>query len=244
MMNDSKISEKQKKELYSIRPLLYKFGFIPDESMCDDKPDICLKSHDNKIVGIEVINYTHTELHKNINTFNNLLKEYTKQFDEKKLSSEHYKQRPYRIKIWMSDGNYPNETEYKKCKDSIFREIDAFLFPNGTQFNIHYIAFAEAVELPSCLKTKAEIMYVVKYEQIEETIILDCINKKERKLACYKRLPKNNIITQYWLAICFPEHEQVDVKDFSLPNGVVSNYNKIFLIKGADCIEIWGKNTN
>lgn len=232
---------KQRRELFSIRPLLYSIGFMPNDLMCSDKPDICIPSKDNRITGIEVVDYTHSSVNKNICSFNKLLQEYTDYFDHRKSHSTYYSQHSYRIKVWLCDGGYPNESDYRLAKERIFHELDNFLFPGEAFINNEYIASAEAEECGSLDKSIAEVMYIVQYQELDESLLLSFIKRKEKKLSDYKSFPENHTIKQYWLSICFPEHEQVEIRDYALPAGFNSEYDSIFLIKGGDCKQIWNK---
>lgn len=235
---------KQRRELFSIRPLLYSMELMPNESMCSDQPDICLPSKDNRIIGIEIVNYTHSSVNENISSFNKLLQEYTEYFDHRKKQSIYYSQHSYRIKVWLYDGGYPKEPNYRLTKEKIFQELDVFLFPKNTFINNDYIASAEAEECKSMDKSTAEVIYVVQYQELDESLLLSYIKRKEKKLSYYKSFPENHTIKRFWLTICFPEHEQVEIRDYVLPTDFNSEYDCIFLIKGADCKLIWNKSVD
>ena len=74
-------------------------------------------------------------------------------------------------------------------------------------------------------------------ETMEPKYILACIEKKEKKLEEYKRLPKNKNIEGYWLFICIPKNTFRDLDDFEKPF-VQTTYDKVYITDSSKVIQL------
>ena len=243
MMEIKDLSPKQRRELLSINSLLCKYGYGESADMCSDRPDICLPSSMNRRIGIEVTEYTNPNDKKAISTFCHILKEYLLSISERKQNSDaqkYSKEKKYCMTVWLHGGFFPRIDNIKQKKKQIFEELDRFAFPCDGTFINEYIASVEIEEIlnPEITESIVRIPYVEEYSLIDEAILLNCIISKEEKLREYKKIKENNSIREFWLAIIISDPMQVNIYDFKLHNTIISGYNKIFIIKGIDCIRI------
>ena len=229
----------QEYELYSIRPLLYRFDLMPNPTMCSDRPDIQIII-DGSLIGIEVIHYTAEWKAENLSIFNQMLRNYAKHFDDKRKIEYRYDQnRGYSIKVWLQHGDIPTFDCLRKQQERIYYELDSLLFAKNEAFiELKYIGDVEIDEFLDKEESEAAFYYTTWYEPLNEELFLKCIKKKNKKLFDYKQERKNEKIKEYWLAICFPGYEQVEIRDLRLTQEISTEFDKVFLVKGADCCQL------
>ena len=237
------LSKKQRKELLSIKPLLHLYGYEEKADMCDDKPDICLPSLRYRRIGIEVTEYTIPNDEEDFEAFRSILLDYIVNISGRKqneVMQKYSKEKEYRLSVWLYGGLFPRIPSIKKKKEQIFKELDTFAFPQQKCLNNQYIASLEIEEISNSQITESNvrILYIEPFSYIDEKLLQKHIIIKENKLRAYKTEDRNKTIREYWLAITISDPIQVDLRYFQLQNRIVSQYDKIFLIKGIDCIQI------
>lgn len=242
-MNNIDISSKHHKELVSISSLLCQYGYDESVDMCSDKPDICLPSKSNRQIGIEVTEYTYPKDEEAFSILHRLLKEYLLGISERKQNfvfQKFSKEKNYCMTVWFHGGFYPRIDNINRQKKQIFEELDRFTFSCHENFVNEYIASLKIEEILNSQITESivRIPYVEAYSQINEAKLLNCIRDKEEKLRKYKDIKENKSISEYWLAIIISDPIQIDFRYFKLHDTIKSGYNKIFLIKGIDCVQI------
>lgn len=52
-INLTRVEIKHRDELGKASRIISELGYMPDVSMCSDKPDICLPSKDDRLIGID-----------------------------------------------------------------------------------------------------------------------------------------------------------------------------------------------
>ena len=70
----------------------------------------------------------------------------------------------------------------------------------------------------------------VVYEELNEKILLDCMNGKEHKLKDYKTLAKNSTISEYYLVVFFPINEHAEIRGYTLREIFKTEYDRIYLV--------------
>lgn len=216
---------KHRDELYKASAIISQLGFVPDESMCDDCPDLILPSVDNRKIGIEVVTYSTQIYEQSENALYKILDEYVKN----KLDKTSEKR--YEISIYfIDDVNIPIDINYKKAKKQIYTELDSLLLSPQPLINRQYIENVIKMENPGATHSFISCDKVVVYETLNEQVLLDCINHKERKLKKYKTLQKNITIQEYYLVIFFPIDEHAELRGYTLPNSFKTEYNRIYLV--------------
>ena len=237
------LSPKQRKELVCISSLLCQYGYNESADMCSDKPDICLPSKNNRQIGIEITEYTYPKDEKDFSALYRLLKEYISGISERKQNvalQKFSKEKHYCLTVWLHGGSFPRISNVSRQRKQIIDELDRFAFPSHESIVNKYIATLEIEEItnPEVSESIVRIPYVEVYSQIDEVLLQNCIRGKEEKLREYKNIKENKSISEYWLAIIISDPIQIDIKDFKLHGTIKSDYNKIFLIKGIQCIQI------
>lgn len=215
---------KQRDELGKAFRIISELGYVPDMSMCCDTPDICLPSAEDKQIGIEVVTYSTRRFEKSESALYKIFKEYIEERLDK-LSDKRYE-----IGVLLTGLEIPTNINYKKVKEQIFKEIDSLMFHQQPQLECKYIDNITAFENPGVEHSFIGADTVVIYDDLDEKILFDCINKKELKLKDYRLMEKNKSIKEYYLVIYFPINEHAELMGYSLPNGFQSNYDRIYLV--------------
>lgn len=229
---------KKKEELLISTLLLHQLGYEPDYNMTSEGPDIMVPSKDDGIIGIEVTKYLNETDSACYSNFKRILEEYAVRFDEKKKTENRNSPTlSYRIRVFLHGGFAPKIIDCRQKKQQIFDEIDNFLFPHG-EFNNDYVESVDIDPAPNLSHTKVSICYVGVYEDIDEGLLFSRIKDKDKKLRRYKQLDKNKNLKEYYLLIFIPELHQVDIKGYQLPKDFKTDYNRIYLTRGADCCQI------
>ena len=230
---------KKKEELMISTLLLHQLGYEPDDKMSSEGPDIIIPSKEHGNIGIEVTKYLNKTDSACLNNFNKVLEDYAVLFDKKKKEDIRYDPNiSYRIRVFLQGGFAPSIKEWKHKKECIFEEIDRYLFPSQSLINNEYVEYANKYEAPNLPKTKVELSYIGVYGEIDEELLFSRIRDKEEKLKKYKTLEKNKELKEYFLLIFIPELHQVDIKGYQLPKDYKTEYDRIYLTKGADCLQI------
>jgi hypothetical protein len=242
-MKIENLSSKQRDELHSINPLLCIYGYEEWADMCSDSPDICLPSSMDRQIGIEVTDYTFQKDKMDFSAFSNILVDYIQHISERWKNKElktYSAEKNYSLTVWLHGGSFPRIEKIKKKKEQIFEELDCFAFPDSDCHDNQYIASAKIDEISNSKITESivRIPYIEAYGKINEEKLLNCIKGKEEKLVAYKTNDKNRNIREYWLAIIVSDPIQVDIRNFRLSCVLDSSYDKIYLIKGIDCVQI------
>jgi hypothetical protein len=110
----------------------------------------------------------------------------------------------------------PVGINYKKVKEQLFDEIDSLMLPFQPPMNRQYIESVTAWENPGVEYSFLTCDAVVVYEELNEKILLECINGKEQKLKDYKTLTKNSTISEYYLVVFFPINEHAELRGYTL----------------------------
>lgn len=244
---------KQEKELSKISPLIQSIGYTPDYNMCGDRPDICIPSCENKIIGIEVTDYAERYYPKGNNNeivrgnlqqkarkdFDKIMESYADYFDQRKSDNSFYtKELGYRITIWFCGGLFPYQDNLSTFKEIIYKEIDSFLFPTKTFLDNKSISDARADIIPNASKSiiDYQLGFVECLTPVDDNIVSEIIKEKNDKLLKYKECKGNESIKEYWLAICLPYQIQFVFENNIVESDIQTNYDKIFFVQ--DC-KVW-----
>ncbi len=140
--NKERYWEKKNEEFQQIVPLLNLCRKELIGLCCTEEPDFHLHFGD-RIVGVEFSMLTCGEENSELNEYKKLLKEYAVKFDELKLNSSLYQNKPYRIKVWFEAGFKPHTSDGRKVRkhrDELFEDLTKLLFPSSdyieTQGNV------------------------------------------------------------------------------------------------------------
>lgn len=211
-------------ELGKASRIISELGYVPDEAMCSDKPDICLPSKDDRQIGIEVVAYSTHRYEKSEDALYKIFNEYIVERLDK------YSDKRYEIGVLFTNLGVPVDINYKKVKDQIYREIDNLMLPNQLQMERQYIADITAMENPGVEHSFITCDSFVVYDKLDEQTLLDCIGGKEQKLNGYKAMPENASIREYYLLVFFPINEHADLRGYTLPEGFKTDYDRIYLV--------------
>ena len=211
-------------ELGKSSRIIRELGYKPDESMCDDRPDIVLPSKTDRKIGIEVVAYSTHRYEESEDGLYKIFNEYIEERLDKRSAKR------YEIGVMFSDLQVPVGVNYKKVKKQIFDEIDNLMIPNQPPMNRQYIESVTAWENPGVEHSFITCDTVVVYDDLNEKILLDCIEGKEHKLKDYKALAQNSTISEYYLVVFFPINEHAEIRGYTLPEGFKTNYDRIYLV--------------
>ena len=211
-------------ELSKASRIIRELGYEPDESMCDDRPDIVLPSKTDRQIGIEVVTYSTHRYEESENVLYKIFNEYIEERLDKRSEIR------YEIGVMFTDLQVPIGINYKKIKKQLFDEIDSLMLPNQPQMNRQYIESVIAWENPGAEHSFMTCDTVVEYDELNEKILLDCISGKEQKLKGYKTLAKNITISEYYLVVFFPTNEHAELRGYVLPETFKTEYDRIYLV--------------
>lgn len=216
---------KKKAELYvQARKVIESLGYEPSMDMCAEAPDIILPSNIDKQIGIEVTEYLRSEMAKNDDSLYKVLKQYTQRLDKKT-------EKRYIIDVEFAYGERPTNINYNSIKEELFDEIDRFIFHSDKGLQLKYIDDVSYTEVPGMNDSFASIgAEVYEYGETDEKLLLDCIKKKEIKLSKYKALQENQTIKEYYLVIYASRLEHPEVRDYDLPKGFTTDYDRIYFV--------------
>ncbi len=215
---------KHRDELGKASRIISELGYVPDDSMCSDKPDICLPSKDDRQIGIEVAAYSTHRYEKSEDALYKIFNEYI----EERLDK--YSDKRYEIGVLFTNLSVPVDINYKKVKEQIYEEIDNLMLPNQPQMERQYIADLTAMENPGVEHSFITCGSFVVYDKLDEQTLLDCIRGKEQKLKGYKAMSENASIREYYLLVFFPINEHADLRGYTLPEGFKTDYDRIYLV--------------
>ncbi len=219
-----KTDNKHIDELFKASRIIKELGFVPNESMCDDRPDIVLPSKTDRQIGIEVVAYSTHRYEESEDVLYKISNEYIEERLDKRSSIR------YEIGVMFMDLHIPIDINYKKVKKQIFDEIDSLMLPNQPSMNRQYIESVTAWENPGVEHSFITCDSVVVYEKINEKILLDFIIVKDQKLKGYKMLAENCTINEYYLVVFFPFNEHAELRGYTLPETFKTDYNRIYLV--------------
>ena len=220
----TKTEHKHIDELGKASRIIKELGYEPDESMCDDRPDIVLPSKRDRRIGIEVVTYSTHRYEESENVLYKIFNEYIEERLDKRSDIR------YEIGVLFTNLQFPVGINYKKVKKQLFDEIDSLLLPNQPPMNRQYIESVTAQENPGVEHSFIACDMVVEYEELNEKILLDCISGKEQKLMVYNTLPKNSTIREYYLVVFFPINEHAELRGYTLPITFKTEYDRIYLV--------------
>lgn len=211
-------------ELGKASKVISELGYVPDETMCSDKPDICLPSATDRQIGIEVVAYSTHQYEESESALYKIFDEYIKE----RLDT--YSDKRYEIGVLFTNLDIPANINYKKAKEEIFNEIDSLILPHQPQMERRYIADITAMENPGVEHSFITGDTFVVYNELDEQTLLDCISRKEQKLKGYKAMPGNSNIKEYYLVVFFPIKEHAELRGYALPNNFKTDYDRIYLV--------------
>ena len=215
---------KHRNELGKASRIIRELGYEPDESMCDDRPDIVLPSKTDRRIGIEVVTYSTRRYEESENVLYKIFNEYIEERLDKRSDTR------YEIGVMFTNLQVPIDINYKKVKEQIFDEIDNLMLPDQPPMNRDYIESVTAWENPGVEHSFITCDTVVVYEKLNEKILLDCIKVKEQKLKGYKMLEENSTISEYYLMVFFPINEHAELRGYTLPEEFNTGYDRIYLV--------------
>ena len=215
---------KHRDELGKASRIISELGYVPDELMCSDKPDICLPSKDDRQIGIEVVAYSTHRYEKSEDALYKIFNEYIVERLDK------YSDKRYEIGVLFTNLSVPVDINYKKVKEQIYEEIDNLMLPNQPQMERQYIADITAMENPGVEHSFITCDSFVVYDKLDEQTLLDCIKGKEQKLKGYKAMLENASIRENYLVVYFPINEHADLRGYALPEVFKTDYDRIYLV--------------
>jgi len=215
---------KHQDELGKASRIISELGYVPDESMCSDKPDICLPSKDDRQIGLEVVAYSTHRYEKSEDALYKIFNEYIVE----RLDT--YSDKRYEIGVLFTNLSVPVGINYKKVKEQIYDEIDSLMLSNKSQMERQYVADITAMENPGVEHSFITCDSFVVYDDLDEQTLWDCIKGKEQKLKGYKAMPENASIREYYLVVFFPINEHADMRGYTLPEGFKTDYDRVYLV--------------
>lgn len=215
---------KHRDELFKASPVIKELGYIPDDSMCDDKPDIILPSINDRKIGIEVVSYSTHQYEEAEDALYKILDEYIDERLDKRSEKR------YEIGVLFNDLSIPTNINYKQVKEQLYDELDDLLFYHQPLRDHLYLADVTAMEHPGAKRSFIGNDICVEYDDLNEKVLIDCIRQKERKLLMYKTLTKNSTIQEYYLVIFFPVKEHAEIRGYIPPDSFKTKYNRIYLV--------------
>jgi hypothetical protein len=215
---------KHQDELGKASRIISELGYVPDESMCSDKPDICLPSKDDRQIGLEVVAYSTHRYEKSEDALYKIFNEYIVE------RLDRYSDKRYEIGVLFTNLSVPVDINYKKVKEQIYGEIDSLMLPNQPQMERQYVADITAMENPGVEHSFITCDSFVVYDGLDEQPLWDCIKGKEQKLKGYKAMLENASIREYYLVIFFPINEHADMRGYTLPEEFKTDYDRIYLV--------------
>lgn len=224
-MNNEEIRHRD--ELFKASRVIRELGYMPDDAMCGDRPDILLPSKQDRTTGIEVVSYSTHKYEKAEDALYKILYEYIDERLDKRSEKR------YEIGVLFNDLAIPTDINFQKEKEQIFDELDDLLFRHLPLKNYQYFADVTIAENPGVERSFIDHDFFVEYNKLNEKVLLDCIKQKEKKLTKYKSLKENSTIQEYYLVIYFPVKEHAELRGYTLPESFKSNYNRIYLVD--DC---------
>jgi hypothetical protein len=192
--------------------------------MCNDRPDIVLPSTTDRQIGIEVVTYSTHRYEESENVLYKMFNEYIEERLDKRSDTR------YEIGVMFTDLQVPVGINYKKVKKQLFDEIDTLILQNQPPMNQLYIESVTVQENPGVEHSFIGCDTIVEYEELNEKILLECINGKEQKLKDYKTLAKNSTISEYYLVVFFPINEHAELRGYTLPETFKTNYDRVYLV--------------
>lgn len=215
---------KHRDELGKATRIISELGYAPNESMCSDKPDICLPSKDDRQIGIEVVKYSTRRYEKSEDALYKILNDYIAERLDQKSDVR------YEIGVLFTGLDIPVNINYKKAKEQIYQEIESLLYPELPQIERQYIADITAMENPGVEHSFITCDSFVVYDELDEQTLWDCIKGKEQKLKGYKAMPENSTINEYYLVVFFPINEHAELRGYTLPEAFETDYDRIYLV--------------
>ena len=240
------MTSKQKIELYYAEPILNHLG-ICDFVESADSPDLRY-AENGRIVGIEVVCcYPDGDEPGSFNKMESRTFDACREYS-KKLKREGNKG----VIVWVSftDAAYePDITmSTNQFKKIVIREIERkkaqhecelnMTTPEGRAEYIDKMAtgvfdckYVESVSW--CLLRDCDIVEISPirtgyYMTLDAKYVLNCLERKEKKLLRYKGLKENLDINEYWLFICNPSNTFCDLEDFVMPE-FQSSFDRVYL---------------
>ena len=107
-------------ELGKASRIIRELGYEPDESMCDDRPDIVLPSKTDRKIGIEVVAYSTHRYEESEDVLYKIFNEYIEERLDKRSAKR------YEIGVMFSDLQVPVGINYKKVKKAKGFQVKAF----------------------------------------------------------------------------------------------------------------------
>lgn len=154
-------------ELWKASRIISELGFVPDDSMCDDRPDIVLPSSKNRQIGLEVVQYSTHQFEELEDALYKVLDEYVKERFDKRSEKR------YEMSIYFKDVDLPTDINFKKVKSQIFDELDNLLFSKQPSIKRKYIDSVYAMENPGAEHSFISHDTVGVYEPLNENVLFD-----------------------------------------------------------------------
>ena len=240
------MTDKQRIELYYAEPILNQLG-MRDSVVSADSPD--LRYSDNgRIIGIEVVCcYPDGDTPGSFNKMESRTFDACREYS-KKLKREGIKG----VFAWVSftDTAYkPDSTvSTKRFKQIVIQEIARKVAQNECERNAttpegrdEYIEkmaagvfdckYVESVLWDHLRDSEIIEVQPVRtgyYMTLDAKYVLDCLDKKEKKLLRYKEQPENHDIKEYWLFICNPSNTFCDLEDIKMPE-FKSSFDRVYI---------------
>jgi hypothetical protein len=223
---------RHQKELFQVEPILKEIGVSRNECICDDRPDIILPDYDGKTIGIEVVCYGEGKNTKNLAALNKVLSEYQAKIDKES-------DKRYEIFVIKQDGEFPINRNFHRIKKKMFAEIDGLRNKTLDPFECEYIYSVSFLEVPNMIKSHVAPVHAFWYGNTDIDLLNRIIEKKNKKLAEYKKMNRPTPITEYWLDIFYPVDEETDFRKLSITEELSQNdFDRIYLTEIRDCKRI------
>lgn len=229
----NKIKPQKDIELFQISTLLHELGLTWEDCNNDTEcPDIILTLHEGYKVGIEVTQYGDGKLDEASSAFYDVLHEYARIIDRKSTVR-------YFASVTPMGQSLAKDVMYKKNKAKIFEELDMFRLGIKPDYsNLKYIEAVDFYDAKHLQNSFFGISGAYWYGEINETLLLNTIKKKNDKLDNYREKPINKDLKEFWLSIYVNTQEAVDISTHIPIANIVSNYDRIYLCDSFYCKRI------
>ena len=248
-MSKSQI-DKHSHELCAVKDILQSIDY--KQIILDDSPDVVVVLKDGKHIGIEVVDCVVSSIRSKdksnrVRVVQNIRKaeeKYKKQLigrGETNISihlsfTDNILDAPQKgftdkfieeIERHRKNDRFEDEF-YVRITDKDFRE-EYYRIEKEGGFKYDYIKSIECFEHPSIQTQVYHLCCFLFSDDIKESDITECKNKKEPKIKEYRKLEKNSGISEYWLAIWVPSDEHMNFDNYEQQTEIESEYQRIYI---------------
>lgn len=233
---------KDKKEFSTIRPLLKYLSISEEVATKEERPDFTFMYYGHK-VGLELLTCCPSSKYEE-----NGRRSLAAINKGKRLKAvEEYKQLLVKrkenivIDIQFNRNAFWNHEPQHDFVNKVIEEIEDLRNKNKEKFRAHERIVSDNnidtkyVESTLLVPINLGVPFVINnsglsMQQITQDDFDRCVIKKYQKLYKYKKLEKNSIIEEYWLAVAVNDKEFYEFWDASYDTSLNTGYKRIFLI--------------